>query len=81
MVQSNMSAETIDQMAEQAKSWPEEDQLELLDYARSIAARREGLYVMTDEERAAVLEGLEQADRGEFVSDAELDKFWAAYRK
>ena len=31
---------------------------------------------MTDEERAAVREGLEQARRGEFVSDEEMEAFW-----
>jgi len=42
-----------------------------------IEARRTGLYVMTDDERAAVRAGLAQADRGEFVPDelvAEADK-------
>jgi len=34
-----------------------------------------GVYVMSDEERAAVREGLEQARRGEFVSDEEMDAF------
>jgi predicted transcriptional regulator len=35
------------------------------------------VYVMTDDEREAVLKGLEEADRGEFVPDdvvAEADK-------
>jgi predicted transcriptional regulator len=32
---------------------------------------------MNDEERAAVREGLEQARRGEFASDKEMDTFWA----
>ena len=35
-----------------------------------------GVYVMDDEERAAVREGLEQARRGEFVSDDEMEVFW-----
>jgi len=29
-----------------------------------------------DEHRAEVLEGLEQAERGEFVSDHEMAAFW-----
>ena len=43
--------------------------------AREIESRRMGVYVMSDEERAAVREGLEQARRGEFVSDEEMDAF------
>ncbi len=51
------------------KTWPEEDMAELEAYAREIESRRTGLYDMSDEEEAAVLEGLAEADRGEFVSD------------
>jgi predicted transcriptional regulator len=42
-----------------------------------VEARRTGLYIMSDEERAAVRRGLAQADRGEYVPDevvAEADK-------
>jgi predicted transcriptional regulator len=31
---------------------------------------------MTDDERAAVLRGLEQAKRGEFISDEDVEVFW-----
>jgi predicted transcriptional regulator len=61
------------------RSWPEEDQEELVEAAREIEARRTGIYVMSDEERAAVLEGLAQAKRGEFVPDDEMDAFWKKY--
>jgi predicted transcriptional regulator len=42
----------------------------------AISTGRKGIYVMDDEERAAVREGLEQARRGEFVSEGEMDGFW-----
>jgi predicted transcriptional regulator len=67
------SAKTL---LEQIASWPAEDQDELAEYAREIQARRTGLYVMTAEERAAVREGLEQAQRGEFVPDEDMQAFW-----
>jgi hypothetical protein len=60
-----------------AETWPKEDQEELAEYAREIEARRTGVYVMSDEERIAVRQGLAEADRGEFVPDdvvAEADK-------
>jgi predicted transcriptional regulator len=44
--------------------------------AVSESVRRTGVYVMTEEEQAAVREGLEQARRGEFVLDEEVDAFW-----
>jgi predicted transcriptional regulator len=56
-------------LLEQVESWPPEDQEELAEYAREIEARRTGVYMMTDDERAAVRLGLAQADRGEFVAD------------
>jgi len=61
---------------ESVRSWPVEDQEELIELAREIQARRTGVYVMTDDERAAVREGLEQARWGEFVPDEEMDAFW-----
>jgi predicted transcriptional regulator len=42
-----------------------------------IEARRTGIYTMSDDERAAVRQGLAEADRGEFVPGeilAESDK-------
>lgn len=33
-------------------------------------------YVLTDEERAAIQVGLEQARRGEFASDEEMEALW-----
>jgi hypothetical protein len=59
-------------LLETAESWPEEDQKELVAYAREIEARRTGLYMLSDEERAAIEEGIAQADRGEFATDEEV---------
>jgi predicted transcriptional regulator len=71
-----MTKEQISAVLESVRSWPVEDQEELIELAREIQARRTGVYVMTDDERAAVREGLEQARRGEFVPDEEMDTFW-----
>lgn len=68
---------TLEDVIKKAENWPREDQEELAEYARKIEARRTGVYVMSDAERAAVREGLAQADRGEFVPDdvvAKADK-------
>jgi hypothetical protein len=74
-----MTKEQIDAVLESVRSWPEQDQEELIEFAREIAARRSGVYVMNDEERAAVQEGLDQARRGDFVPDDEMDAFWKKY--
>jgi predicted transcriptional regulator len=68
---------TLKDVLTRAEAWPQEDQDELAEFAREIQARRTGVYVMNDEERAAVRRGLAEADRGEFVPDevvAESDK-------
>lgn len=52
-----------------AENWPREDQEELAEFAPEIEARRTGHYTPSDEERAAIREGLAQANRGEFVPD------------
>lgn len=71
-----MAAKVLTDVLQRAESWPQEDQEALAEYAREIEARRTGVYRLTDEERAAVREGLAEAQRGEFVSDEEMDKFW-----
>jgi predicted transcriptional regulator len=74
-----MTKEQIDAVLENVRSWPDQDQEELIEIAREIEARRVGLYVMDDDERAAVQEGLDQAARGEFVSDEEMTALWKKY--
>jgi len=74
-----MTKEQINAVLESVRSWPEQDQEELVELAREIEARRSGVYVMSDEERAAVQEGSDQARRGEFVPDDEMAAFWKKY--
>ena len=63
-------------LLEQVESWPEEDQEELAQYAREIEARRRGLYLVDEEEEAAIRRGLAELDRGEWVSEEEMRSFW-----
>lgn len=72
---------TVKEILRQVESWPEEDQEELADIARVIEARRTGVHRLTDDERAAVREGMEAARRGEFVSDEEMESFYQLHRK
>jgi len=57
-------------------TWPEEDQQELADVAREIESRRSGVYVLSDEEKAAI----EQSRRGGIASDGEVSAFWKRHR-
>ena len=52
--------------------WPQEDQDELAEVAREIEARRTGVYVLSDDERAA----LDRALQSGVASDEEVAAFW-----
>ena len=60
-----------------ASTWSTEAQQELARVAREIELEHSGKpYVLSADERAAIGEGLAQADRGEFVSDEDMDAFF-----
>ena len=67
----------LDQAIAKARELPDEDQdilaAVLLSMAHEGGAR---LAPPDDETRAAILEGIEQARRGEFVSDEEMSEFF-----
>ncbi len=71
-----MTTKALSEVLQRAETWPPEDQEALAEYAREIEARRTGMYRLSDDERKAVRQGLEEANRGEFVSDEDMDKFW-----
>jgi hypothetical protein len=70
-----MVAKILKGVIERAETWPEEDQVELVELVRQIEARRAGVYVMNDDERAAVA----QARGGGFVPEAEMEAFWRRF--
>ena len=63
-------------LIKRAQDWSKEEQEELAEYAREIETRRTKIYVMSDEERVAVNKALEQARRGEFATDEEVEALW-----
>lgn len=67
-----MNDMTLRTLLENAEAWPDEDRQELVDYARIIEARRKGVYLIDESERVALDEALEQAEKGEFASEAML---------
>jgi hypothetical protein len=67
-------------LLEQLESWPEEDQEELVEYAREIEARRTGVYHATPEELAAIDKALGQVARGEIASEEEVEAAFAKFR-
>jgi hypothetical protein len=71
-----MTKEQIDSVLTAVRSWPEEDQQELIEIAREIEARRTGVYEPTTDEEEAIREGLAQLQRGEWVDEDEMKTFW-----
>jgi len=67
-----MTTEEINAVLQAVRSWPQEDQEELAEIAREIEARRTGVYVLSDGERAAI----EDARRSGLVPEDEMDAFW-----
>lgn len=63
-----------------ATTWPKKAQEELARAAQEIEQKHVGVYKLSEEERAAVEEGLAEAKRGEFVSDEDMDAFWNRHR-
>jgi len=67
-----MTKEQINAVLEAVRSWPQEDQEELAELAREIEARRTGVYILSDDERAAI----EEAERSGIASEEDVEKFW-----
>ncbi len=66
----------VETLLERVATWPEEAQAELLQSVVDIETKHFGVYRLSDDERQAVREGLEQARRGEFVPDEVVAEFF-----
>jgi predicted transcriptional regulator len=71
-----MTESILDRVAD----WPKEAQEELMQAVVEIEARHFGVYRLSDEERAAVREGLAQAARGDFVPDDVVADYFNKHR-
>ena len=67
-----MTKEQINAVLDSVRSWPKEDQEELAELAREIEARRTGVYILSDDERAAIAE----AEGEEILPDEKVKEFW-----
>ncbi len=64
-------------LLEQVESWPSEDQEELLEYAREIEARRNGVYHATPTE----LQTIDEAERSGVAADEEVEAAFRTFRR
>jgi hypothetical protein len=68
-----------DAIAKVKKLSPERQQY-AAEVLEQIAEAGDAVYVLSDEERELVREGLAELDRGEIVSDADMAAFWLRHR-
>lgn len=76
-----MTKDQIDEVLERVRKWPkarQEDAVQML-----LAMEKLGTepYRLSPEERADIQNALDEAARGEFASDAEVETLFARYRR
>jgi hypothetical protein len=71
-----MTKEQFNAVLEGVRSWPEEDQEELMEIVREIEARRAGTYRATPDE----LRAIDEADRSGIATDEEVEAAFRAFR-
>lgn len=69
-------SKVLDDAIEKVRRLPEDRQAYVAEVLEQIAAAGSDVFVVPDEHRAAILEGLAQADRGEFATDEEMAALW-----
>jgi lysyl-tRNA synthetase class I len=72
---------TIETLLDRAASWPEEAQAELVRFMIDTEAKHFGVYRLSDQERAAIEQGLEDIREGRFASDEEIAALFGRYRR
>ncbi len=71
---------TLEQAVEKVKKLSQERQEYAAEVLEQIAEAGDGIYVLTDEERTLVREGLAELDRGEVATEAEVRAVFDKYR-
>lgn len=76
-----MTKEQIRAVLDRVLSWPPERQQDAVEMLLLLESQEGELYHPTEEEWAAIQEGLDQARRGEFVPDEEMEALWKRFRQ
>ena len=71
-----MTKEQIKAVLDRVLTWPAARQQDAADLLLWLEAKEGEFYHPSDDEWAAIQEGVAQAERGEFVPNAEIDAFW-----
>ena len=76
-----MTKAQIKEVLDRVLTWPAERQQEAAELLTLLEAREGELYHPSDEEWLAIQEGLDQARRGEFASDEEMNALWKRFHR
>lgn len=71
-----MTKAQIKAVLDRVLSWPPERQQDAAEMLLMLEAQEGELYHPSDDEWLAIQEGLNQAQRGEFVPDEEMEALW-----
>jgi predicted transcriptional regulator len=71
--------ELLEKAIAQARALPPEEQDTLAAVLLAMTDEGAGVVPLDDETRAAIRQGLEQARRGEFVPEAEIEALWKRF--
>jgi truncated hemoglobin YjbI len=66
----------LEDAIEKVRKLPEERQVYVAEVLEQIAAAGSDVFTVPEEHRAAVLEGLEQAERGQLMTEEEMAALW-----
>ena len=66
----------LDDAIEKVRRLPEEQHAQIAEILEQVAAFGSEPFVVPESHRAAVLRGLAEAERGEYVSDEEMAALW-----
>jgi predicted transcriptional regulator len=75
-----MTKEQINSVLDRVRTWPPERQEDAVRVLLQMEAAGTEVYVLSDDERAAIEEGMAQARRGEFATDEEVAALFNRYR-
>ena len=67
---------TLETAIEKIRTLPADRQAYAAEILEQLAAGGSGVHRVPDDHMAAIQEGIGQADRREFVSDADMQKLW-----
>ena len=75
-----MTKDQIEAIFERVRTWPPEQQQRAAELLLVLEEQGRDVYVLDDEELAAIEEAESQAARGEFLSDEEVEALFSRYR-